>query len=122
MIEWGPWIEHDGARPASWSKTAGWPYVQLQVLSGGRDLRTKSADGMTGPDDPRFYWRWRRVRTRWFISELRRVCDDPAYAPAIRYRFGRPRSVAADRLAEIAATPLQSITGPEGPKRPMVQS
>jgi hypothetical protein len=84
--EWGPWIEHDGAAPV-WKDRA---FVRLKV--GGAGFVTPLNEP-SGWDDPGFFWRWRRVKTGWFRSELRRVCDDPAYAPIIAYRIRRPRAL-----------------------------
>jgi hypothetical protein len=87
--EWGPWIECDGA---------GGP-----VVSNGTKVMTRidSRDrGIVPPAVcnnatwPGYFWRWRRVKTGWFFSEMRRVCDDPAYAAIKAYRIYRPRGVA----------------------------
>jgi hypothetical protein len=56
------------------------------------------------PDWPGFFWRWKRVRVSWFRTELRRVCDQPDYAPIIRYRIRKPKGFAI--LERIAANPL----------------
>lgn len=57
------------------------------------------------PSYPGFFWRWKRVRVGWFKSEMRRVCDDPDYAPIKAYRLQKPRSTALDRLTEIVERP-----------------
>jgi hypothetical protein len=112
MIEWGPWIEHDGAAPEP-PHGVGW---KLDTVSVGLALRHPPACGI-GPGWPGFYWRWRRVRVGWFRTELRRVCDDPAYAPIIRYRIGRPRGNATMRRLQQIAQGLRPVEGPEGPVR-----
>ncbi len=85
--EWGPWIEHDGAEPS---------------ISRGSLAEIVFQGCLIVPEDrqpcdlvnwPGFYWRWTRVRTGLFSSVMRRVCDDPAYAPVIRYRIRRPRGM-----------------------------
>jgi hypothetical protein len=116
-IEWGPWIEHDGRAPQLWSSRQ-WPVCHTVVED--QPGKINFSGGTISPRDPRFYWAWRRVRTGWFKSTRCRICDDPAYAPIIRYRLGRPRaqSIAFTRLADIVATPSQPVTGPEGPRRP----
>ena len=86
----------------------------------------RQGDGIGPPSDgssitlswPGFFWRWKRVRVGWFRKEWRRVCDNPAYAPIIAYRFGRPRSsgAAMRRLRQIAQG-LRPVEGVEGPVR-----
>lgn len=111
------WIMHDGS---------GGPRVlHRQIIELSYDLR--EADGKVtiegvdciSPSWPGFFWRWKRVRTGWFKSEMRRICDDPTYAPIRAYRLKKPRLTAAERLAEIAAHPpgqwIQDAT--DGDKR-----
>ena len=95
--EWGPWIEHDGAEPQGLPRRAN---IQVAVLADG----ISPEDGtVVFQDHPSFFWRWRRVRTGWFRSELRPVCDDPAYAPIIAYRIRRPDALR--KLIDLAANP-----------------
>lgn len=97
--EWGPWIKHDGA-----GLTVP-PGTVLRVCFFGQGLRPKDGAEIHVPTWPGFFWRWKRVKTGWLSSELRRVCDDPAYAPITRYQIQRPRSTAMDILREIVETP-----------------
>lgn len=101
MIEWGPLIKHDGAEPV-WEKTATRIERWIDLKPG---LIGPSPDGMIDAAWPGFYWRWKVVKTGWFRSERVRVCDDPAYAPIIAYRFGWDRNAAVEMLREIAANP-----------------
>ena len=98
MEEWGPWIKHDGS---------GGPEIPDGITAHIMVEREVEGIGMPphriSPNWPGFFWRWKRVKRGWFSSELRRVCDDPAYAAIIAYRFRRPRGVAI--LADIAANP-----------------
>jgi hypothetical protein len=84
--EWGPWIEHDGAVPLIPCPRQ----IQVTVLPPGT---VPQAFSTVYPDWPGFYWRWRRVKTGLFSSEKRRVCDDPSYAPILRYRIRKPRGL-----------------------------
>lgn len=86
--EWGPWIEHDGAEP--------------EILSGSRvQIVTRGEDHLISPrwnenlasQHPCWFWRWRTIRDGFFKTRLKRVCDDPAYAPIIRYRIHKPRGM-----------------------------
>jgi hypothetical protein len=84
--EWGPWIELDGAQPLI-------PLgVSLKVAVLGSGIRPEPG-AVVSLSWPGFYWRWRTVRVGLFRSERRRVCDDPSYAPIIRYRIRRPRAL-----------------------------
>jgi hypothetical protein len=85
--EWGPWIEHDGAAPLLPCHRM---TVQIKHDGNGEIPVTSEVISRRYPG---FFWRWRRVRTGWFRSELRRVCDNPAYAPIIAYRIRRPRAL-----------------------------
>lgn len=87
--EWGPWIEHDGAGLRGLVPQGA--VVEVSFQKPGLTVGDK-ADGVPF-DHPCFFWRWQQVRTGWFSSEWRRVCDDPAYAPAIRYRIRKPRGL-----------------------------
>lgn len=80
---------------------------------------TTAGTDCISPSYPGFFWRWKRVRTGWFKCEMRRVCDDPSYAPIKAYRLKKPRSIAATQLAEIAADPYAPppVINPEGPVR-----
>lgn len=91
---WGAWIVHDGAAPACLPDG----YVfELEYAGAGRGVRDWSVVDLSRW--PGMFWRWRRVRVGWFRSELRRVCDDPAYAPIGRYRLRRQRGmVVLERL------------------------
>ncbi len=84
--EWGPWIEHDGAEPVLPPQAV----LDLEVSSHG-DV---PAPGVTTSQTrPGWFWRWKTVRVGWFKAVRRRVCDDPAYAPIIRYRIRKPRAL-----------------------------
>ena len=85
--EWGPWIEHDGAGVCVPGGSV------LQVKFGGPGLMPDDFAKLSLEAYPGFFWRWKRVKTGWFSSEMRRVCDDPAYAPIIRYRIRKPRGM-----------------------------
>lgn len=111
------WIRADGA---------GGPRItHRQTIEFAYDLTetfgkiTTAGVDCISPSYPGFFWRWKRVRTGWFKSEMRRVCDDPSYAPIRAYRLQKPRSTAADRLADIAAVPYAPplVINPEGPLR-----
>ncbi len=102
--EWGPWIEHDGARPVIPKDVNNIQY-KLQTPGIGVPIHFPSvADAEAWPG---FYWRWRDVKVGWFKTERRRVCDDPAYAPIRRYRFCKPPtlSVGMQMLQSIVADP-----------------
>jgi hypothetical protein len=101
--EWGDWEKHDGA---------GGPLVSCNQRIQVRMVPSEAAGKLTAddfeaisPSFPGFFWRWRRVRIGWFKTVLRRVCDDPTYAPIVAYRLRKPRSTGATRLAEIVASP-----------------
>lgn len=113
-IEWGPWIEHDGG--AGPNVTA--PVEITHLGAGIAPKNGEYADCL----HPSYIWKWKTVRVGWFRRERRRVCDNPAYAPIIRYRIGKHkgRSAAMDRLAEIVDMPHRPITAPEGPTREKV--
>lgn len=107
MVEkWGPWIDCDGA---------GGPQVANgQVLQVRVDI--SAGNGLILPQDgcdvrlwPGFTWRWIRVRTGWFRSALRRVCDDPAYAPIERYRLLMPPGAAIQLLTSIVENPRAPV-------------
>ena len=90
---WGPWIAHDGAVPSIPLGSV------VEVLFQGPGVKPEEGSVCDLTAMPGFYWRWKRVRIGWFSSEMRRVCDDPAYAPVIRYRIRRPRGmVVLDRI------------------------
>jgi hypothetical protein len=110
--DWGPWIEHDGARPTVWECRG----RDLWVRVAYEGLRPGVGDTVS-PSYPGFYWRWRRVRVGWFRSEWRRVCDDPAYAPIVRYRFSRPPGQEALKRLHQIARGVRPVEGPEGPVR-----
>lgn len=99
--DWGPWIVHDGF---------GGPPVEAATRAQVQ-YRADEAEGLLIATEsitasfPGFYWRWKRVRIGWFKTELRRVCDDPDYAPIWRYRLMKPRSTAVDLLTGIVAKP-----------------
>ncbi|GHF33179.1 hypothetical protein [Seohaeicola zhoushanensis] len=96
--EFGPWIEHDGGTG---------PHVNAEIeivcdmSSGGKRPGPLEKTCSTSPW---WMWRWRKVRTGWFKSELRRVCDDPEFAPIIRYRIRKPRAL-RDLIELIANLP-----------------
>lgn len=97
------WIMHDGS---------GGPRIShRQTIELAYDIEeakgklTSTGEASLTPSWPGFFWSWKRVRTGWFKFEMRRICDDPNYAPIKAYRLQKPRSNAADRLAEIVASP-----------------
>jgi hypothetical protein len=95
--EWGPWIKHDGAKPIFPRHK-----LRLQIRYYGEGIVPQAFARITD-SYPGYFWRWRRVRTGWFRSELRPVCDDPAYAPIIAYRIRRPDALR--KLIDLAANP-----------------
>lgn len=101
--EWGPWIDHDGGKGPVVPRTQ---RIQVRMLNreAAGKICVSDFDAITS-DFPWFFWRWRHVRTGWFKTERRRVCDDPAYAPIEAYRIRKPRRTVADLLSEIAARP-----------------
>ncbi len=93
--EWGPLIRHDGAAPMA--PTPCRLHVYFEDTSG----LMPQPDGKLHPDWPGFYWRWKAVRTGWFKTERKRVCDNPDYAPIIAYRVWKPGGlVVLERLLE----------------------
>lgn len=101
--EYGDWIEHDGAGAHIPSGAS------FQVLARGTGLVFKDGSFIDASRYPGFFWRWRRVRKGWFGREWVRVCDNPAYAPIIRYRILKPRGLLI--LQEIVANPpVDAIT------------
>jgi len=101
--EWGPWIEHDGGSVEGLLRL---PCVIHYYFDPTGIAST--ADGQPLPLNwPGFLWRWRYVRAGWFSTELRRVCDDPEYAPIVRYRIRKPRGLSI--LERIAANPADKI-------------
>jgi hypothetical protein len=113
--DWGPWIECDGSGgPVNQPGTVVQVCMDLRL---GPHLVMPPDEGCNSATWPGFFWRWRRVRTGWFRSELRRVCDNPAYAPIKRYRIRRPRAI--EQLIRLAADPYvpPAVIGPEGPLR-----
>jgi hypothetical protein len=111
VIEWGPWIEHDGAAPLV-PKGCESAVCEAVCLGPG----VFPGDVVT-PQWPGFYWRWRKVRVGWFATEWLRVCDDPAYAPIVRYRFRRPPGQEALKRLQQIAWGTRPVEGPEGPVR-----
>lgn len=96
MSHWSDWTEHDGAAPAMLPD--GTP-VQL-AYDDDRLIRPGEGKAVS-PDEPNWFWRWKRVRVGWFRKERRRVCDDPAYSPIIAYRYRRPSALTLlERIAE----------------------
>lgn len=75
------WVKHDGSRP-TYQKPDG-TIITMRFLGDG--LRPQ---GQVSLQWPGWYWRLKDVRTGWFKTERRPVCDDPAYAPIIAYCFG----------------------------------
>ena len=84
---WGPWIEHDGAGV---SFAAG---MQVQIKHDVRGIAPAEWETICCRTYPGFFWRWKQVKTGWFRSVTRRVCDDPAYAPITAYRIRKPRGM-----------------------------
>jgi hypothetical protein len=109
------WITHDGARPEIEVPAK----IRVAYVSADLDEGLITAVSNITPNWPGFYWRWQRVRISWYRSMLRRVCDDPAYAPIAKYVVLRRRSAAAEQLAAISADPYTPppVVGPEGPVR-----
>jgi hypothetical protein len=102
--EWGPWIEHDGARPSIPRNSTDIRYqVQTPGITPPREFPTvEDVENWPG-----FYWRPRDVKVGWFKTERRLVCDDPEYAPIVRYRIRKPPtlSVGMQMLQAIVADP-----------------
>lgn len=107
--EWGPWVECDGSGGPMIDDGAAFE-VRMD-LKGGRDL-IGPPDEVNARNWPGFFWRWKRVRTGWFKSELRRVCDDPAYAPIRCYRLRKPPSIAVQLLTSIVENPRAPVATP----------
>lgn len=83
--EWGPWVNHDGADcPVKWTCQ-----VEIDFYVADEGALLPPTRKIT-PSLPNWLWRWRTVRLGWFRTERRRVCDDPVYAPIIRYRVRKP--------------------------------
>ena len=79
------WIEHDGGQPRHWQSGK-----RVTLWIGAlpeTGLRYPQPDETVTPDHPCFHWHWRTIRTGWFKRETVRVCNDPAYAPVVAYRF-----------------------------------
>jgi hypothetical protein len=101
--EWGPWIEHDGGPVRGLIPV---PCVLHYRIEPPGILGPEQAKSLS-PDWPGFFWRWKRVRIGWFRTELRRVCDQPEYAPIIQYRIRKPRGMAI--LERIVAAPAEKV-------------
>ena len=100
MHDYGPWITHDGAGIEVPDGT----HLQVSLLRDGIGLTSDTCDFATVPNA---FWRWRRVRTGFFRSELRRVCDNPAFAPIIAYRIRKPRALMwLKTIAENPSAPI----------------
>ena len=87
--EWGPWIEHDGAEPSIPNLAR----FECRFTDGLGKLVFAEGAEIDTSTFPGFFWRWKTVRAGWFRSERKRVCDNPAYAPIIRYRIRKPRAL-----------------------------
>jgi hypothetical protein len=87
--EWGPWIDHDGAEP----NIPDGVDFEVEFTDARGKLVPASGAEIDTTIFPGFFWRWKTVRVVWFRHERRRVCDDPAYAPIIRYRIRKPRAL-----------------------------
>lgn len=96
--EYGPWIDHDGSGPVCLKHGE---VLHLIYDGPAPDIVKIRAD------DPSWFWRWKTVKTGWFSTEKRRVCDDPVFTPIIRYRIRKPRGlVMLERLiADLPAPP-----------------
>jgi hypothetical protein len=86
--EWGPWVEHDGAEVRSRIPA----HAVIAIRLGAKGIEPPYFKGISH-NWPGFFWRIKRVKTGWFSSEWRPVCDDPAYAPIIAYRIRKPRGL-----------------------------
>lgn len=108
--EWGPWIEHDGAEP---SLREGFIYQCNFRLPGIMPKEHAELDSRSWPG---FYWRWKQVRVGLLRTEKRRVCDDPSYAPVVRYRVKRPLALRQliDLVENLPADPVQESLPHEG--------
>lgn len=82
------WIKHDGAEPII--PDGAEIQMMFDITCGGHS----HDDGSIRFDHPCWYWRWKRVRVDWFRTARRRVCDNPAYAPIVAYRFCRSEGYA----------------------------
>lgn len=98
-IELGPWIEHDGKYPQPLEDAM--PCRIRVKFSGGGRTKSPFEQAHDGRDihSPCFIWKMRRRPWPW--SEPRPICDDPAYAPIIRYRIGKPKPRAAKTSAQV---------------------
>ena len=108
--EWGPWIEHDGAMLEYGSIPNG-ATINSDYLGGGR---TPGEGAPMSSGHPCWLWRIKTVRTGWFRRERRIICDDPQWAPRLRYRIWRPKSEAMALLRDIASSPERELEDTDG--------
>lgn len=110
MMAAEPWIAHDGAGMAGQIPDG----ALVEIKWKGAGIGAPCGAGI-GPGWPGWFWRWKRVRLGWFRTALVRVCDDPAYAPIVAYRFRRARGMEVlQRIAADPAAPLPaSAPAPE---------
>jgi hypothetical protein len=97
------WIVHDGSGGPRVSHRQNIEIAYDKVEAEGK-LTTQGV-GCISPSYPGFFWRWKRVRVGWLRYEMRRVCDDPEYAPIKAYRLQKPRSTAVSLLTSIVEQP-----------------
>lgn len=97
---WGPWVECDGSGPPN--ILPGALFQVLMDLRWSHDL-IRIPSPVNSATWPGYFWRWKRVRTGWFRTAMRRVCDEPGYAPIIRYRIREPKALA--ELRALVADP-----------------
>lgn len=99
MSIYEPWKKHDGhAQPRRNGP------MQVHIIGDGK----RPSEGETCGNIPNWHWRMKRVRTGLLRWETRPVCDDPAYAPIVAYRFMKPPRASVETVEEL----LHEITHP----------
>lgn len=108
-IEWGPWIEHDGASfPLARVYKDGWRFVRLR--QDGPDMVPDPVPANWGG----FFWQWKGGLFR----ARRRVCLRAGFVPVIAYKLGRPKQPRAmERLRQLADAPGDHLVAPPPAER-----